>query len=105
MPRPERSCVACKAKADKRELLRFVRLPEKSGGDVLLDASGKAAGRGAYVCADATCMAAALKRGRLKAALRTSWDAGYDDVLTGQFEAYLRARENASDTTTVRQGE
>jgi len=37
---------------DKSELLRVVRSPD---GDYAIDETGKAPGRGAYVCRDADC--------------------------------------------------
>ena len=47
---PIRTCIACGARSDKCTFVRFAR---KADGTVALDASGKAAGRGAYVCAAA----------------------------------------------------
>ena len=44
---PMRTCVVCREKKPKHELLRIVRTPE---GEVLVDASGKLNGRGGYVC-------------------------------------------------------
>ncbi|MDR1713753.1 MAG: YlxR family protein [Coriobacteriales bacterium] len=64
---PQRSCVACRQTADKRALLRFVR---GADGQVHLDPTGRAAGRGAYLCADAACMAKASKSHLLDRALR-----------------------------------
>lgn len=43
---PMRSCVVTKEKLPKQELVRVVRTPE---GNVIVDLSGKANGRGAYV--------------------------------------------------------
>ena len=60
---PLRTCVACKATKPKRELLRVVRTPD---GHVLLDATGKKSGRGAYICARLSCWETALKRKRLE---------------------------------------
>jgi len=60
---PMRTCVACRESKPKRELLRVVRTPE---GSVQLDASGKKAGRGAYLCARLSCWETALKRKRLE---------------------------------------
>ena len=37
----------------KKELIRVVRPPE---GSVMLDRTGKAAGRGAYVCPSSACL-------------------------------------------------
>jgi len=60
---PMRTCVSCRTSKPKRELLRVVRTPE---GHVQLDASGKKAGRGAYLCARLSCWENALKRKRLE---------------------------------------
>ena len=49
---PLRTCVACKAVKDKRELLRIVR---DKDGNISVDKTGKSAGRGAYICKDAEC--------------------------------------------------
>lgn len=43
---PMRSCVATGEKLPKKELIRVVRTPE---GNVIVDESGKANGRGAYL--------------------------------------------------------
>lgn len=64
---PQRSCVGCGATRDKKELLRVVRTPE---GEVLLDATGKKNGRGAYLCRSAACLARAQKRHSLSRALQ-----------------------------------
>lgn len=46
---PMRSCVISREKLPKNELIRVVRTPE---GKVLVDVSGKANGRGAYLKKD-----------------------------------------------------
>ena len=46
---PLRSCVVTKEKLPKKDLLRIVRTPE---GSVIVDLSGKANGRGAYIKKD-----------------------------------------------------
>ena len=48
---PMRSCVVTKEKCEKKELFRVVRTPEQN---VILDETGKANGRGAYLKKDAT---------------------------------------------------
>jgi predicted RNA-binding protein YlxR (DUF448 family) len=60
---PIRTCVACKQTKPKRELLRVVRTP---GGHVLMDATGKQSGRGAYLCARLSCWQDAHKKTRLE---------------------------------------
>ena len=43
---PMRSCIVTKEKLPKKELIRVVRTPE---GNVIVDETGKANGRGAYL--------------------------------------------------------
>ncbi len=43
---PERTCVVSHEKLPKNELIRVVRTPEKT---VIIDTTGKANGRGAYL--------------------------------------------------------
>ena len=50
---PQRQCVGCREKKPKPELIRVVRAPD---GAISLDARGKAAGRGAYLCPKAACL-------------------------------------------------
>jgi predicted RNA-binding protein YlxR (DUF448 family) len=66
---PVRTCVACRQEAGKRELIRIVRRPE---GDVVVDKTGRAAGRGAYLHDSAECIELARKRHALDRALRAS---------------------------------
>jgi predicted RNA-binding protein YlxR (DUF448 family) len=58
--------VACRTERQKRDLVRIVRSPS---GAVALDASGRAPGRGAYLCADGSCWAVALKKKSIERAL------------------------------------
>ena len=60
---PLRTCVACRETKSKRELLRVVRTPD---GHVVLDATGKKSGRGAYLCARLSCWETAIKKKRLE---------------------------------------
>jgi predicted RNA-binding protein YlxR (DUF448 family) len=57
-----RTCVICRKKKEKRELIRVVRSPQ---GKVSLDSNGKMPGRGAYLCCEKTCIESARKSGRL----------------------------------------
>jgi len=43
---PMRSCVVTKEKLEKKDLIRIVRTPL---GEIIIDESGKANGRGAYL--------------------------------------------------------
>ena len=68
---PTRTCVHCRSSKDKRELLRVVRTPPGSGAvaEIAFDPTGKANGRGAYVCHDEACITGATGKGGLARAL------------------------------------
>ena len=66
---PIRMCIVCRQTSAKKTLLRVIRRPEKNGGGVVVDPSGKASGRGAYVCADPTCIDKAIKQKRFERSL------------------------------------
>ena len=65
---PIRMCVVCRETSVKRSLLRVVRT---SGEDpkVVFDPTGKANGRGAYVCAVKDCIEKAVKQKRFERSL------------------------------------
>ena len=63
---PMRTCVACRTERQKREFVRIVRAPH---GTVSLDPTGRAAGRGAYLCSDGSCWADALKKKSIERSL------------------------------------
>lgn len=66
---PQRQCMGCRERMDKRSLIRVVRAPD---GTVSLDFSGKAAGRGAYLCPKAECLKKAQRSRALERALEVS---------------------------------
>lgn len=77
---PERMCVGCQEMKSKKELLRVVRSPE---GEISVDATGKKAGRGAYVCATEQCLVKAVKEKRLERALKHAIEADVFNKLRG----------------------
>ncbi|MCR5848907.1 MAG: YlxR family protein [Lachnospiraceae bacterium] len=64
---PLRTCVSCRENKDKRELLRIVRTPE---GEVITDETGRANGRGAYVCKNRECFEKLMKNHALDKAFK-----------------------------------
>ena len=64
---PTRTCLGCRQRRPKRELVRLVR---RADGVVVVGA--RATGRGAYVCAASDCVERALKSGRLAHAFRAA---------------------------------
>ena len=50
---PVRTCIACREMKLKKEMLRVVR---NADGEIFVDTTGKASGRGAYVCNADECL-------------------------------------------------
>ena len=63
---PVRMCIACRQARPKKELIRVVR---NKDGVVSVDSTGKASGRGAYLCPDVACLEKAQKSKALSRAL------------------------------------
>ncbi len=59
---PMRMCIGCREMKPKIELIRAVRTPE---GEIVLDATGKKNGRGAYLCRSESCIQKAAKHNAL----------------------------------------
>ena len=63
---PVRRCIGCRSSIPKHQLIRIV----KYNGNVFIDKSGKADGRGAYFCGNPSCLKATVKGRRLEKAFR-----------------------------------
>lgn len=61
--------MGCNQKKDKRELIRIVK---DSNQNISIDKTGKANGRGAYICNDINCLEKVIKNKRLERALETN---------------------------------
>ncbi|MDO4582133.1 MAG: YlxR family protein [Bacillota bacterium] len=81
-----RMCVACRQLKERRQLIRLVRTPS---GQVLIDDSGKQAGRGAYICRDGECLRKARKAKSLPRALKCA----VDEVLLDEIAARIEERQ------------
>ena len=76
---PMRSCIVTKEKLPKKELIRVVRTPE---GNVIIDESGKANGRGAYLKKDLEVITKARKSKILNRVLEVEVpDALFDELV------------------------
>lgn len=85
---PMRRCVGCGEHFPKSELIRVVRSPE---GVFSLDLTGRAAGRGAYMCRASGCLQKAKKTKRLEAAFSSRIEE----------EVYLRLEEELARTESA----
>lgn len=64
---PTRKCIACNGRFPKSSLLRIVKSQD---GTITYDPTGKAAGRGAYVCQNEACIRAVVEKRQLSRAYR-----------------------------------
>ncbi len=80
---PQRSCVACGAQRDKRDLIRLARIPGGEAGEtrLVVDETALAGGRGAYLCAEPACWTGAVDGPGLARALRGALTAAERDAL------------------------
>ncbi len=79
---PMRMCIACREMQPKTEMTRVVKTAE---GEIFADPTGKAAGRGAYVCSKPEC----LKKVGAKKLLHKTFSTNVSE------EVYLVVEENS----------
>ena len=64
-----RKCVGCGEMKSKKEMLRVIKTAE---GEILLDATGRKNGRGAYLCQSRECLQQAVKGKGLERSFKMS---------------------------------
>lgn len=75
---PMRQCIGCGEMKSKKEMIRILRTTE---GDIVLDATGRKNGRGAYLCCSPECYRKAARSKGLERALKTAIPAEvYEDL-------------------------
>lgn len=77
---PQRSCMGCNQKKDKKDLIRIVK---NKDGLINIDKTGKLEGRGAYICDSIECLDKVIKSKRLERVLETKIDNEVYDNLRG----------------------
>lgn len=65
---PQRTCMGCNTKRDKKELIRVVKDKENN---INIDKTGKMQGRGAYICNNVECLEKVIKSKRIERILET----------------------------------
>jgi len=60
---PQRTCMGCNEKKDKKDLIRIVK---NKDNEISIDRTGKLDGRGAYICDDIKCLEKVIKSKRLE---------------------------------------
>ena len=84
---PQRQCMGCRERMDKKALIRVVRTTD---GNVQLDFSGKLNGRGAYICPKADC----LKKVRKSKALDRSLEVPIPEEVYDRLEREIEVAHN-----------
>ena len=85
---PMRMCVGCREMKEKKSLVRVVRLAD---GGAAIDLTGKAPGRGAYVCPDRECLKKAIRSKALERALETKIEESVFEQLSAQLPEETQA--------------
>lgn len=70
---PQRTCVGCRAVADRGDLVRLVL----ADGVLVVDAAARRPGRGAWLHPERACCELAVRRGGFSRSLRTRVDASH----------------------------
>ena len=75
---PMRQCTGCREMKSKKEMIRVLKTPEN---EIVLDATGRKNGRGAYVCLSQECLEKAVKSRGLERSLKMAVPAEvYEDL-------------------------
>lgn len=82
---PQRQCIGCGEMKDKKSLIRVIKTPEE---EILLDATGKKNGRGAYICSNMTCLSKAIKSKGLERSLKCAIPAEVYETLKKELEQF-----------------
>jgi len=80
---PLRQCLGCREMKNKKEMLRVIRTPE---GEVVLDATGRKNGRGAYLCPSVACLKAAVKNKGIERSLNIAVPQEVYDLLAEEMK-------------------
>lgn len=80
---PMRKCVGCGEMKSKKEMLRVLRTTEDQ---VVLDATGRKNGRGAYLCFEQECLKKAIKNKGLERSLKMEIPQSIYENLEKEFE-------------------
>ena len=68
---PQRTCMGCNKKKDKKDLIRIVKNKDNI---INVDKTGKLEGRGAYICDNIECLEKVIKSKRLERVLEIKID-------------------------------
>lgn len=80
---PMRKCMGCLESKPKKELCRIVKSKD---GSIFIDSTGKADGRGAYICYSKECLEKAIKNKKLQREFEMDIDVEVYDELRSKID-------------------
>ena len=80
---PMRKCVGCGEMKSKKEMMRVLKTTED---EIILDATGRKNGRGAYLCFQKSCLLQAIKNKGLERSLKMAIPKSVYENLEKEFE-------------------
>ena len=80
---PLRQCIGCGEMKSKKEMIRVIKTAE---GEILLDATGRKNGRGAYLCPSMECFKKAVKGRGLERSFKMAIPREVDETLGKEME-------------------
>ena len=84
---PLRQCIGCGEMKSKKEMIRGIKTADE---EILLDATGRKNGRGAYLCPSMECMKKAVKSKGLERSFKMAIPKEVYDALEKEMEALGR---------------
>ena len=84
---PLRQCIGCGEMKSKKEMIRVIKTGDE---EILLDATGRKNGRGAYLCPSMECMKKAVKSKGLERSFKMAIPKEVYDALEKEMEALGR---------------
>ena len=80
---PLRQCIGCQEMKSKKEMIRVIKTAED---EIMLDATGRKNGRGAYLCPSMECLKKAVKGKGLERSFKMPIEKSVYDKLAKELE-------------------
>ena len=77
---PQRTCIGCNIKKDKKDFIRIVKDKENN---ISIDKTGKKNGRGAYICDNIECLEKAIKNKKIEKSFKMNIEESVYESLRG----------------------
>ncbi len=75
---PQRTCIGCNEKKDKSS---FIRIVKDNQNNISIDKTGRANGRGAYICDNIQCLEKAIKNKKIEKSFKMKIEESvYEDL-------------------------